>query len=687
VMEHPPPPAVTTRRDVYVLCPDLASFRATHSRPLQGVWHTVNNDFGSYKRKQKQQLKKKRSREDEADVTVTDEEAYVHTRELALRRYDAATRTASSASAPSLPGSSASASATSAVPAAVQAAPSAVPAASAEAWSHSAIEESFGEDCFPWAYWASQDSIAEHRLTGYYLTDRQWLNRVVKLIKTLGDRSQLDSWNECALDHRPFDDRHIVEAGRTAALSSRPDAVELMQRQVAASLKQLHHHINSKLEARHHSTSLAHTASPSVSQSESSSHAPVALEGASASSAAVSRADEDEEVVFVDRVARCTGPAVERPHSQQPRVTELRHQSPATSSSSASPASHCPNHVDSIRRVPFDNAEFVHPLHRSRRWRLTYRGKGTFAQVYVGKPSQHDSGSADIAIKFALDPSSQDIDRELRHEAEMMARVARVSPNAACQLVFQPRPGDDVITLASGAQQPVFIVMELVDCDFGELERSGRLSRCAMLEGFLLSFLALQDVHRSGVLHRDLKLNNLAFCIDHNDVDSRSDTCSRDVRLSVRILDFGEALPLRSGDLGPTSYGQCRSEYASIARHNGEEQGFKDDIEMLLYAFLDKLMTGGLPWKQGGQRLDRSEMRRRKVGFRRSTKGEPSELILVNMLSTLDAIHARGDPPYPVLEAALTRAWQHEWREHHSRGAKRPKRLYDCIELQGKKMT
>jgi hypothetical protein len=102
------------------------------------------------------------------------------------------------------------------------------------------------------------------------------------------------------------------------------------------------------------------------------------------------------------------------------------------------------------------------------------------------------------------------------------------------------------------------------------------------------------------------------------------------------------------------------------------------------------LMTGGLPWKQqdeGGQRLDRSEMRRRKVGFRRSTKGEPSELILVNMLSTLDAIHARGDPPYPVLEAALTRAWQHEWREHHSRGAKRPKRLYDCIELQGKKMT
>ena len=357
--------------------------------------------------------------------------------------------------------------------------------------------------------------------------------------------------------------------------------------------------------------------------------------------------------------------------------------------SSSSHSSHSRHgHIGWISRISFDNVEFAHPRHRSRRWQLTYRGKGTFAQVYVGK-SHHDSDPADVAIKFALNPSSQNIDRELRHEAEMMESVARVSPNAVCRLLFRPRPDDDVITMASGAQQPVFIAMELVDCDFGELERSGRLSRCALCEGFLLSFLALQDVHRSGVLHRDLKLNNLAFCIDHNDVDStaaRSDTCSRDARLRARILDFGEALPLRSGDPGPTSYGQCRSEYASIARHNGEEQGFKDDIEMLVYAFLDKLVTRGLPWKQqneGGQRLDRSEMKRMKVGFRRF-KGEPSEMILVNMLSTLDKTPARVDPPYPALEVALTRAWETEWREQHCRGANRSKRLYDCIKLLGK---
>ena len=43
------------------------------------------------------------------------------------------------------------------------------------------MREAFGDDCFPWAYWASQDSIAEHCRTGYYLTERQWLNRVMSL--------------------------------------------------------------------------------------------------------------------------------------------------------------------------------------------------------------------------------------------------------------------------------------------------------------------------------------------------------------------------------------------------------------------------------------------------------------------------------------------------------------------------
>ena len=187
------------------------------------------------------------------------------------------------------------------------------------------------------------------------------------------------------------------------------------------------------------------------------------------------------------------------------------------------------------------------------------------------------------------------------------------------------------------------------------------------------------------MMHRDLKLNNLAFCINM-DVDSTAaglDGCSRDARLCARILDFGEAVQHRSENRGPTSYDRCRSEYASIARHNGDEQGFKDDLELLLYAFLDKLMTGGLPWKQhseGSQRLGRNEMKHMKVDFCRFT-GQRSEMRLVNMLSTLDNTPARADPPYHVLEAALKDAWQDKWREHQSCGGSNPKRLHDCIKM------
>ena len=691
-MSQPATPAVTTRRDVYLACPDLDSFRASHPRPLRGVWRTVNNDFGSYKRKQRQILKRKR-KETDVNVAITDEQAYLHTRQLALRTNNAS------------PASSAVSTSSSGLPASSSAA-----ADSAETRSHIAIKEAFGDHCFTWAYWASQDSIADHLRTGYYLTDRQWLNRVVKLIESLGNQSDLDSWNLLAFQHRPFDDRHIVEAGRTGALPSRPDAVELIQRQFAASLEQLQRHIDAKIEAvevRHQSPSPEQAAPPtrgpsssSLQHSESSSHPPLALKGASDSSVAIPHVDDEEDVVDYEEgelVVDCVAPSPvrstlpntgqredNREEKSQTQAGPLQ-QSLAMSSSTSSPSSHSRHSTtEPIRRTPFGDVEFINPRHPSRRWRLTYRGKGTFAQVYVGK-SQHDTDPSHVAIKFALAPSSQCIDQELMREATMMERVARVSPHAVCRLLFQPRPDDDVITMGTGVPQPVFIAMELVDCDFGELERSGRLSRCAMCEGFLLCFLALQEVHRSGVLHRDLKLNNLAFCIRNNvaSTAAASETCSRDARLSARILDFGEAVLHRSGDRGPTSYGQCRSEYASIARHSNKEQGFKDDIEMLLYAFLDKLMTGGLPWKQqseGGQRLDRSEMRHMKVDFHRF-EGQRSEMSLTNMLTTLDNTHARVDPPYRVLEAALRDAWKDEWKEHHSCGGSNPMRLYDCIRL------
>ena len=49
----------------------------------------------------------------------------------------------------------------------------------------------------------------------------------------------------------------------------------------------------------------------------------------------------------------------------------------------------------------------------------------------------------------------RNVDQQLIHEAEMMEKVARVRPLAVCQLLFQPRHSDGVMTMESGAKQPV----------------------------------------------------------------------------------------------------------------------------------------------------------------------------------------------------------------------------------------
>ena len=222
---------------------------------------------------------------------------------------------------------------------------------------------------------------------------------------------------------------------------------------------------------------------------------------------------------------------------------------------------------------------------------LSYRTKGAFAAIYQGTPLRP---SHTVAIKVALD-GDRPIDDELVREGEMMQQVAPSHPEAVCQLYHQPAAGD---------AQPAFLAMTMVDCDFEQLCRLRKPSPSALCEGLLLTFYALRSVHQSGVLHRDVKLNNVGFCISgdaHRPLSSSSSSCASspvfvradgvhgvvDSRLTARVLDLGEAVQHRVGDMGPDNYGRCRSKYASVARHKCREQGFKDDLEMMVYAFLE----------------------------------------------------------------------------------------------------
>jgi serine/threonine protein kinase len=311
-------------------------------------------------------------------------------------------------------------------------------------------------------------------------------------------------------------------------------------------------------------------------------------------------------------------------------------------------------------------------------WRLLYRAKGASAAIYLGTPL---SPSHPVAVKVALD-GDRPIDSELVREAEMMQQVASSHPEAVCRLYHQPAAGD---------AEPVFLAMTKVDCDFEQLCRLRKPSPSSLCEGLLLTFYALRSVHQSGVLHRDVELNKVGFRICDAVRHPRSSSSSSpvlvradgvhgvvDSRVSACMLDFGEAVPLRIGHQGPTDYGRCKSKYASVARHECREQGFKDDLEMMVYAFLEHFLRridgSGLPWskycEETRQRSDAEQRRTRdlfdetlvekKMSLRTSAHGEPAVAALVAVLEALDVTHAREAPPYDAIEGAIKRAWRQE---------------------------
>jgi serine/threonine protein kinase len=314
-------------------------------------------------------------------------------------------------------------------------------------------------------------------------------------------------------------------------------------------------------------------------------------------------------------------------------------------------------------------------------WRLSYRTRGASAAIYQGTPLRP---SHTVAIKVALD-GDRPIDGELVREAEMMQQVASSHPEAVCRLYHQPAAGD---------AQPVFLAITMVDCDFEELCRLRKPSTSALCEGLLLTFYALRSVHQSGVLHRDVKLNNVGFCISDAVRHPLSSSSSSpvflrpdgvhgvmDSRLTARMLDFGEAVQHHVGDKGPDDYGRCKSKYASVARHQGREQGFKDDLEMMVYAFLEhffrRVRGSGLPRSQYceemRQRSDAEQRRlhdlfhhtlvEKKLSLRTAAHQEPTVAALLAVLRALDVTHARAAPPYDAVEDAIKRAWRHEARQ------------------------
>lgn len=154
--------------------------------------------------------------------------------------------------------------------------------------------------------------------------------------------------------------------------------------------------------------------------------------------------------------------------------------------------------------------------------------------------------------------------------------------------------------LLSKGQDPndhvhTYLVMNLLSSSISDLRKKRANGAFSLHTTCLLGIqmvAAIQAVHSTGVLHRDIKPGN--FCI-------AKDTKEGEMRPLCHLIDFG----LSRRYLNST--GSIREErtnvgfrgtarYASIAAHCGKELGRVDDLWSLFYMTVE-FLEGTLPWK------------------------------------------------------------------------------------------
>jgi tetratricopeptide (TPR) repeat protein len=204
-------------------------------------------------------------------------------------------------------------------------------------------------------------------------------------------------------------------------------------------------------------------------------------------------------------------------------------------------------------------------------------GKGGMGAVYVGRDLNLDRS---VAIKVMLPTFSADDDSHERFVREAEALGAARHPN----VVVVHETG----THSPPAGPPVhFLVLELVDGEsLGDrLARDGPLPPRVAAELLLPLARALQFAHEAGVLHRDLKPDNVLVAVDG----------------TPKLADFGlarlvdrEALTLTGQVLGTPAY-------MSPEQASGEPGRFGPHTDVYgLGAVLYALLTGKPPFEGRG---------------------------------------------------------------------------------------
>ncbi len=209
------------------------------------------------------------------------------------------------------------------------------------------------------------------------------------------------------------------------------------------------------------------------------------------------------------------------------------------------------------------------------RFRLRHPiGKGGMGQVWEAHDKELDGP---CAVKFIVDHLARDPEARLRivREARAVARLR--SPHV-------------VNILSVGEHEDaMYLAMELLEGETlsSRLERNGKLDAGTTLALLEQVEQVLDKAHAHGVVHRDLKPDNIWLCAEP--------------KLFVKVLDFGIAKSQRLG-AGATASGALMGtpQYMSPEQANGErEVDHRSDLWALAIIAMECL-SGKRPYEASG---------------------------------------------------------------------------------------
>ena len=219
-------------------------------------------------------------------------------------------------------------------------------------------------------------------------------------------------------------------------------------------------------------------------------------------------------------------------------------------------------------------------------------GSGSFGQVLYGK---HKNTSLEVAVKVISSDTSADT---IRKEINFSKQLQKITgfPTIYYTCVYDKK--NIIVESLLGPS---------LDKLFKYCGRKFPLKTVCLIGKEIVK--RLENMHEKGILHRDLKPNNLTwgnFNSSYNNISNCNSINNISNNLDIKtifLIDFGLSCSFLEGGLSYKHYkiktnlsfvGTLR--YASLNSHKGIRQSRRDDLESMIYILI-YFLKGKLPWQ------------------------------------------------------------------------------------------